>query len=339
MNIKNIRQLNQQLASPQYNDAHSIVSWLGMMQAQDYRTMPWAVGLRMQKPSYSKVKGAFDAGRIIRMHLFRNTVQLVPGEDVRWMLSLCAEKAIRAEQGFYRSQGITIEETDITRSQEILRELLAGGRALSKESIKAEFELRNLNTDNHRMNLFLHRAEYDGLICSGPIDGRFATFALLEEQVPTKVEFSREEALAILARKYFRSHAPATLSDFQWWTGLTIKECREAVSHISSELSEFQHSDETYYVHTESRTRGYRKEIVHLLPPYDEYLIGYKTRHHAVAPEHQRKAHNNFGIFYPIVISDGKVVGNWNAKTELILFDVEKEADFSSAIEKYRKFK
>jgi len=36
----------------------------------------------------------------------------------------------------------------------------------------------------------------------------------LDERVPPIQELHKEEALAILARKYFRSHSPASLKDF-----------------------------------------------------------------------------------------------------------------------------
>ena len=65
--------------------------------------------------------------------------------------------------------------------------------------------------------------------------------------------------------------------------------------------------------HCDSRTRGFRSGCVHLLPPYDEYLIGYKSRQIVLHPDHSHKAHNNRGIFWPVILLDGEVVGNWSA--------------------------
>ena len=37
--------LSQQLAGPRFTDARDAVEWMGMVQAQDYRMMRWAVGM------------------------------------------------------------------------------------------------------------------------------------------------------------------------------------------------------------------------------------------------------------------------------------------------------
>lgn len=50
-----------------------------------------------------------------------------------------------------------------------------------------------------------------------------------------------------------------------------------------------------------------------MLPPYDEYLIGYKSRWVALDKQYEHKAHNKFGVFHPVILYNGKVVGNWKA--------------------------
>ena len=51
---------------------------------------------------------------------------------------------------------------------------------------------------------------------------------------------------------------------------------------------------------------------VHLLPSYDEYLLGYKDRTDVLPKEHYSKAFTNNGLFYPIVLHEGQVIGNWD---------------------------
>ena len=57
--------------------------------------------------------------------------------------------------------------------------------------------------------------------------------------------------------------------------------------------------------------RGFKKGQTLLLPSYDEYLIGYKSRDVALPIEYRHRAHSNNGIFYPVVAQDGIVCGNW----------------------------
>nr|WP_311463176.1 crosslink repair DNA glycosylase YcaQ family protein [uncultured Prevotella sp.] len=56
----------------------------------------------------------------------------------------------------------------------------------------------------------------EALICSGPEVGNAHTYMLLDERVAPIPLPTKDEALSILARNYFRSHAPATLDDFCW---------------------------------------------------------------------------------------------------------------------------
>ena len=57
---------------------------------------------------------------------------------------------------------------------------------------------------------------------------------------------------------------------------------------------------------------SFRKGCAHLLPPYDEYLIAYKSRAIVLDPKYSHRAHNNSGIFRPVIAIDGEIVGNWS---------------------------
>jgi hypothetical protein len=101
-----------------------------------------------------------------------------------------------------------------------LEKALAGHNHLTKQEIDNVFKEGGLETNERLSNRFLIHAEAEGLICSGADKNNKITFALLDERVPPIQELHKEEALAILARKYFRSHSPASLKDFVWWSGL-----------------------------------------------------------------------------------------------------------------------
>lgn len=45
MNPTAIRLLNQQLIAPQFSTPIEVVSYMGVMQAQDYRMIRWAVAM------------------------------------------------------------------------------------------------------------------------------------------------------------------------------------------------------------------------------------------------------------------------------------------------------
>ena len=311
MNPVSSRLLSQQLAAPQFKDPADVVAWFGAMQAQDYRGMRWAVAMRTIRPSYVSFENAFNEGRIIRTHLQRTTWQLVAREDYHWMLELCRSKALTGLRGWMHSNGIDIPDGEKCRIQEMLADIMAGLGCAFKEDIAFALKARGISMTDQRLSYHLRLAEYDGLLCSGDIHPTKRTLALVSEKIGTQARIDRDEALSLLARKYFRSHGPATLEDFVWWSGLNLRDCRLGIALLGDEIVPVKMDGHDYFIHADARTRGFRSGRVLLLPPFDEYLIGYKSRYVVLHPDHAHHAHNNSGIFYPVAALDGEIVGNW----------------------------
>lgn len=338
MNIPNIRQLSQQLAVPRFDTPWEVVDWFGFMQAQEKSMVPWAVAMRTRRPSLQAYKEAFDSGQLIRTHLFRCTWQVTTAQDLRWMVQLCADSSRRAARGYLKQTGGAISVDEEKRANDLIAQVLQGRGSVTGKELKAMLTERGLTDDAHTMSVYLRFAEYDGIICSGKYHPSQNTYALLDERIPAQPTVTREEALALLARKYFRSHAPATLEDFVWWTGLPVTACREGIEGIRGELTEEHYRGITYYLHSDSRTRGCRSQVI-LLPSFDEYLIGYKTRHHVLADEHRSNAHTNNGIFYPVVLDGGRVVGNWHPRSDKAgYFEADTPRDATAAFARYHSF-
>ena len=53
--------------------------------------------------------------------------------------------------------------------------------------------------------------------------------------------------------------------------------------------------------------------LVRLLPSFDPYLLGYRGRDLAVAPEHARRVHPGGGLLRPTLLVDGRVLGTWRS--------------------------
>ncbi len=72
-------------------------------------------------------------------------------------------------------------------------------------------------------------AELEGVICSGPRREKQFTYALLSDRAPEARCLPRDEALAELTRRYFRSHGPATVRDSVWWSGLRTADAKRGL--------------------------------------------------------------------------------------------------------------
>lgn len=309
--IPTIRLHSQQLANPYFNHPKDLVSWMGAIQAQDYAMSKWAVGIRLKSGTLQAVNEALQKGEILRTHVMRPTWHYVAAEDIRWMLKLSARRIIAANDTYAKDRGQDISTELYNKANALLEKILAGNNHLTKQEIDEAFKKVGLETDERQSNRFLTRAEAEGIICSGIDKSHKITYALLEERVPPVKELHKEEALTKLALHYFRSHSPASLKDFVWWSGLSITEARQGIAGIEQELVTECFGNANLYVHQSCKEENVT-DILHILPSYDEYLISYKDRTHVLKAEHQSKAFNTFGLFRPVILHNGQIVGNWN---------------------------
>ena len=284
---------------------------MGAMQAQEYRMMRWAVAMRTRKPSHKAFKKAFDEGRIIRLHLMRGTWQLVSADDYWPMVGLFGPKAIAVTKGWMSSNGVSIPDDELVRVSDILAQTAADKGSVTKEDFVQSLEEKGIVMDDHRLSYHIRLAEISGMLCSGMLLPMKATYSLSSDKIKHKEKLDRDEALMRFTHKYFRSHQPATLEDFVWWSGLNISDCRRGIALLGDAIHLERWRGRDFYLTDDCRTRGFRKGKFLLIPPYDEYLIGYKSRDVVLPPEHRHRAHNNSGIFQPIIAHDGIICGNW----------------------------
>lgn len=311
MNPVAIRLLNQQLAAPQFDDPAQVVSHFGAMQAQEYRMMRWAVAMRTRNPSAKAFKKAFDSGEIIRLHLMRGTWQLVAAEDYWPLIELCSPKAIAVTKGWMNSNKIYISEEEMANIREVLIRTADDKGSATKDDFAKALMQRNIHMDDHRLSYHIRLAEMSGVLCSGELLPTKATYSLTANKIKTRRNpWDRDETLMLLAQKYFRSRQPATLEDFVWWSGLNIGDCRRGIALLGNYLHTEKWRGRIFYLTDDCRTRGFRKGQYLLIPPYDEYLISYKSRDLVLSPDFKHKAHNNSGIFQPIIACDGIICGN-----------------------------
>ena len=311
MNPISIRLLSQQLVCPQYDSPAEVVDYMGAMQAQDYRMVRWAVEMRTRKTGSNAFRQAFNSGDIIRLHLFRGTWQLVAGKDYRWMLDLCSQRALSVLRGWMKASGELIDDNERYAIREILIKETEEKGSATKEDFVSALKERGVSMGGHRLSYHIRMAELDGTLCSGNLSPMKATYSLAESKVVPTAKIDRDEMLMLLARKYFRSHSPATLADFVWWAGLSSSDCKAGVQLLGSELHHEKYKDYDFIMHDSCRTRGFRRGTAHLLAPFDEYLVGYKSRELVIAPAYMPKAYTNNGIFFPVIANDGRICGNW----------------------------
>lgn len=344
--ITDIRLLGQQLSEPQFDTPHDLVAWMGAIQGQDYNMAKWAIGLRLKSATIDKVEQAFAKGEILRTHVMRPTWHIVAAEDIRWMLQLSGARIKSATNSWSKDLGV--DEKLFTKTNDLIIKMLEGNKSLTKKEIGERLSNEKIEINTNRLTHFLMRAEIESIICSGADNGKQPTYALIEERVVAVPPLHKEEALAKLALNYFRSHSPAGLSDFVWWSGLSMTEARHAIGLIQSELITEKFASQNLYIHQSYADIKEIDEVLHFMPSFDEYLISYKDRTHALELHHYPKAFNNYGTFHPVIMYNGAIVGNWKKidtkgkpNCEISIFDKKakvKKSMLNSAMQNYISF-
>ncbi|MFM7024373.1 MAG: winged helix DNA-binding domain-containing protein [Flavobacteriales bacterium] len=323
MTLNDIAQLrlnSQQLNTSMFSSPKELVEWMGAMQAQDFEMSKWAIGSRLPGVTEQQVEEALNKGDILRTHVLRPTWHLVAVADIRWLLELTGPRVKGLMKSSNKALGLTSEI--YAKSARIIEKALLKHSSLTREELMKEISAAGINTENYRSAHLMMNAELDALVCSGPVKGKKQTYALLEERAGKAKKLSKEEALGTLARKYFSSHSPATIKDFIWWSGLSATEARQALDFVKGDFISETIGADTYWFST---VKFRKKDSVHFLPSFDEFLISYKDRSASIAVEHQRKAYTGNGIFRPVVVANGQIVGTWkrSLKKDKVLLETE----------------
>ena len=319
--VARLRLHNQGVGEGRFKKPADVVRWFGAVQAQDYLGSLWALGLRMPGAVEAEVERAVAERSIVRTWPLRGTLHFVAAGDVRWMLELLGARTVARAAGRYRRLGL--DEATFDKSRRLLALALGGGRQLTRPELAAALERGGVATDGQRLIHLLNRSALEGLTCYAARRGKQFTFALLDEWVPAAERLSRGEALAELARRYFRSHGPATLEDFVWWSSLTRTDARAGLEAASPRLLREVIGGQTYWLPPSTAAAGGARPAAHLLPAFDEYTVAYKDRAAVLHPSHAGRANAAGAVLGPTILLDGEAVGTWKRTLKMGSVSIE----------------
>ena len=313
--IADERLQNQRLTRTGPRAPGSVVAWFGAVQAQEYGPAKWALGLRMPPGTTdATIERAVDRGRILRTHVLRPTWHFVAPADIRWMLELTGPQVQRRMAPYDRQYGL--EPRMMTRAAAVFERALGDAGCLTRAELGAHLARRRLPNSGPRLAHLVMYAEAEGLICSGPRRGKQSTYALLAQRAPRARRLSRDEALGTLAKRFFQSHGPATTRDFVWWSGLKTADAKRGIDVARAKPREV--NGLKYWSVGRAPAGRVNRDLVHLLPIYDEYLGAYRDR--AAVPRAHMAA---FANFWHAVVIGGHVAGTWRTRVTRQGVDVQ----------------
>lgn len=192
------------------------------------------------------------------------------------------------------------------------------------------------------------------MLCWGPTFGTQQALVLLDEWAPATRKLDPDEAWGEFLLRYLHGHGPATIADFLWWTKGTVAGAKTGRAVLGDAVTSVTVEGTTYLVTAELAERAASipasrrdREAVHLLPAFDEYLLGYQGRRAVLDDEHfQQIVPGGNGVFQPTVIARGRVVGTWrrpgaDGQVEIRHFlplTASQERAAAHAVARYRRY-
>jgi hypothetical protein len=283
------------------------------VQAQDFAQALWAVGVRSPGSGRSDVLAALDAGEIVRTLPMRGTLHFVAPGDLGWMLSLTSARSLQGATTRFRNLGL--DQATLDRAELAAQAAFTGGRSLSRDEFMTVLAENGIAPDGQRGYHIIFYLSQLRLICWGPTRGTQQALVLVDEWIGRPRALAGDEALREFALRYFEGHGPATVRDFAWWSKLTLADARAGVAAAGDALTELTLGETSYLIATSEMDAAATSRAgagVHVLPGFDEYLLGYQDRALPLAAEHSpRIVPGNNGIFLPTIVGKGRVVGTW----------------------------
>ncbi|MDP9028677.1 MAG: winged helix DNA-binding domain-containing protein, partial [Actinomycetota bacterium] len=231
------------------------------------------------------------------------TLHFVRPDDLPWMLELTGRRMARSAAGRHRQ--LELDEQQFDRAERIARERLDGGATVSRAELLEAFAAGGVPTTGQRgAHLLVQLAHTAVTVLVGQSE-----YALLAHRVPTPRVLEPDEALREFALRYFLSHGPATIQDFAWWSSLTLTDARAGLAAAREQLDELEVGGTRYYLPPGLEPAG---RAVHLLPGFDEYLLGYSDRRAPLSGAGTEViVPGGNGMFLSTIVVNGEVVGSW----------------------------
>lgn len=313
--VGRLRLASQGLLGRGLGSVPEAVRWMTASQAQNLQEALWAIGCRVPGAGLAEVRAALHSGAAVRSWPMRGTLHLVAPEDLRWMLDLTAERLTRSIAGRHRELDITW--ADIEKCRDAALERVEGGRSLSRAELFDVFEAAGQPTTGQRGIHILGTLCRHAWLVQGPLVGNQQQLVAFDEWIPESRSLERQEGIAEFMLRYFRSHGPATIRDFAWWTQIPLTDVRAAFGQIRGQLVELESGGASYWMSPETASLhkdgvpGQRSVL--LLPGFDEFVLGYQYRSAVLAPGHaHRIVPGGNGVFKKTVVAGGGVIGTWS---------------------------
>ncbi|WP_316574804.1 winged helix DNA-binding domain-containing protein [Nocardia canadensis] len=312
----------QFVAEPSTSGVEAIAARLAGVQAQVASAAETAVAIRSGDAAPTAVADALGAGTLVKTWAMRGTLHAMVPDQAAAALSLIGAARTWEKPSWQKTFGATPEQ--VAALVEVVSAVLAD-RVLTREelvdAVLAEPGFAHLGEQlRSGWGAVLKPLAWQGALCHGPARGTKITFTSPGHLVPGWTGVPDPELAApTLISAYLGAYGPATPEVFDAW--LSRNSLRKTVvrgwfAALGDALTEVDVEGRRGWIPTEladeladARLDG----AVHLLGPFDQYVLGPGTADTALLPaEHRAKVSRTAGWISPLVVVDGRIAGTWD---------------------------
>ncbi len=291
----------QALAGRPLRTPEAVAERLLAVQAQDPRGFRLAVRARTSGLVAGDVDAALDERRLLVSWLNRGTLHLVTPEDY-WLLHPVTTPQVAVGNARRLAQeGVPPDDAD--RGVRAIVTALEREGPLPREALRPVLAAAGVRAQGQALVHVLVLATLRGHVVRGPVVGREQAFVLVRDWLgaaPPPV--AEDAALAEVARRYLKGHAPATERDLAKWLGRPLTVARRALRSVRGLLP----LDGGLV--TLPRQPAAEVPPPKLLGAFDPVLMGWESRAWVVEDESRLV---DGAMFRPFALVDGRAAATW----------------------------
>jgi hypothetical protein len=304
----------QLLHRPTRTSPAAVVRHLTGVQAQVLSGAELAIRARADGVTVMRVDRARLRDRsIVIAWAMRGTLHLIPAEDHGWLVRLTTEPRLANAHRRLRQEGVPA--ADVERGIRAIATVLERDGPLLRRELAERLARRGIRTEGQAIAHLVWLASARGLACHGPDRDGERTFVHVRDWLGEPERLDPEAALAEIAVRYLRAHAPGTPADLAAWSGLRAGDARRAWRAVEDRLVEVATRRGPMWELRSRRRAEAPRGVTRLLPAFDEYLLGWRDRSLIAPAGDWKRINRGGGWLHAVVLDDGRAIGTWRARS------------------------
>jgi DNA glycosylase AlkZ-like len=309
--VRRLRVAAQHLHRPRRRSVVELVTHLCGVQAQVRSAAGLALRARTTGLKAEQVEQARVVDRsIVITWAMRGTLHLIAAEDYGWLVPLVTEPSVANAHRRLKQEAVPADQP--AKAVRLIARMLEREGPLTRAQIAERLRRQGIHVAGQAIAHLVWLAAAEVVICFGPDRDGDQCFVLVKDWLGETKPMERDKALAELALRYLKAHAPARPADLAFWSGIRMGDATRAWKSIADRLVEVETVRGTRWS-PRAASKPAPSGTVRLLPAFDEYLLGWSDREVAVSAEHNAKINRGGGWLHPVVLANGRVVATWRA--------------------------